>query len=39
MLSEERKLYDEAVKALKKHFCPMDIEELRGLEFHRKMQD
>ena len=42
MLSEEeRKSYDEAIKALKKLFHPIDIEELqlRGLEFHRKMQD
>lgn len=40
MLSEEeRKSYDGAVKALKKRFRPIDIEELRGIEFHQKMQD
>ena len=40
MLSEEeRKSYDEAIKVLKKRFRPIDIEELRGLEFHRKIQD
>jgi len=30
--------YLEAVEALKKHFRPIGIEELRGLEFHRKAQ-
>ena len=40
MLTEEEcKSYDLAVKALKKRFRPVDIEELRGLEFHQKMQD
>ena len=40
MLSEkERKSYDLSVKALKKRFRLVDIEELRGLEFHQKMQD
>ena len=40
MLSEEeRKSYDLAVTALKKRFRPIDIEELRGLDFHQKMQD
>ena len=39
MLPEaERKSYDEAIKALKKRFCPVDIEELRGLEFHTRVQ-
>ena len=39
LTEEERKSYDLAVKALKKRFRPIDIEELRGLEFHQKMQD
>ena len=38
MLTEERKSYDLAVKALKKRFRPIDTEELRGLEFHQKMK-
>ena len=36
---EERKSYDLEIKALKKRFRPIDIEELRGIEFHQKMQD
>ena len=40
VLSEEEcKSYDEAIKALKKRFHPINIEELQGLEFHWKMQD
>ena len=40
LLSEsERGTYASAVKALKKRFKPIDIEELRSLEFHQKMQD
>ena len=39
-LSEsERGTYSSAVEALKKRFKPIDIEELRSLEFHQKMQD
>lgn len=39
MLPEaERTSYDEAIKALKKRFRPVDIEELRGLEFHTRVQ-
>lgn len=39
MLPEsERKSYDETIKALKKRFRPVDIEELRGLEFHTRVQ-
>ena len=30
--------YKEAIKSLKKRFCPVDIEELRGLEFHTRIQ-
>ena len=35
-----RNSYDKAVKALKKRFRPVDIEELRirGLEFHHRVQ-
>ena len=36
---EERKSYSAAVAALKKRFRPIDIEELRGIEFHHKMQN
>ena len=39
LTEEEHKLYDMAVKALKKRFHPIDIEELRRLEFHQRMQD
>lgn len=39
MLPEkERKTYDDAVQKLKKRFRPIDIEELKGIEFHQKMQ-
>ena len=39
MLPEsERKAYTSAIEALKKRFRPIDIEELRGLEFNQKMQ-
>ena len=30
--------YTETIAALKKHFQPIDIEELRGVEFHQLMQ-
>ena len=33
-----RNSYDEAVKALKKCFRPVDVEELCGLEFHHRVQ-
>lgn len=36
--SEEKISYDKVVCALKKRFCSVDIEELRGLEFHQLMQ-
>ena len=35
---EQRGNYGELVKALKARFKPVDIEELRGLEFHQLMQ-
>ena len=35
---ETQKAYSEAVSQLKKRFSPVDIEELRGIEFHQKMQ-
>ena len=39
MLPEEEKTcYEKVVIALKR-FCLVDIEELRGLEFHQLMQD
>ena len=39
MLPEsERKAYGPAVETLKKRFRPIDIKELRGLEFNQKMQ-
>ena len=39
MLPEsERKAYTSAIEALKKRFRPIDIKELRGLEFNQKMQ-
>ena len=39
LLSEdERSTYDKAVQALRKRFKPIDIEELRGIEFNQKMQ-
>lgn len=31
-------MYSEAVEHLKKRFKPVDIEELKGIEFHQKMQ-
>ena len=40
MLPEEKKSkYDSVVTALRNRFCSLDIEELRGLEFHQLMQD
>jgi len=39
MLPEaDREDFDRAVEALSKRFKPVDIEELRGLEFHHKSQ-
>ena len=39
MLPEsECKAYVSVVETLKKRFRPIDIEELRGLEFNQKMQ-
>jgi hypothetical protein len=35
---EQRGKYAEAVAALKSRFKPVDIEELRGMEFHQLMQ-
>ena len=35
----DRRTYSAAVDALKKRFKPIDIEELRSLEFHQRMQD
>ena len=35
---QERKEYDTAVKRLKERFHPVDIAELKGIEFHRQMQ-
>ena len=35
---EQRGKYAEAVAALKSRFKPVDIEELRGMEFHQVMQ-
>ena len=35
----ERVTYASAVEALKKRFKPIDIEELRSMEFHQRMQD
>ena len=39
LTAEEKSSYDGIVKALKKRFHSLDIEELRGLEFHQLMQD
>ena len=40
LLSEsDRHTHSAAVDALKKRFKPIDIEELRSLEFHQRMQD
>ena len=36
---EEKDSYDRVVVALKKRFSSVDIEELRGLEFHQLMQE
>lgn len=36
MPDEERKSYDKVVKQLEKRFHPIDIAELRGLEFHQE---
>ena len=36
--TEEKTSYDKVVLALKKRFSSIDIEELRGLEFHQLMQ-
>ena len=36
--TETQKAYSEVVSRLKKRFQPVDIEELRGLEFNQKMQ-
>ena len=39
MLPEDsKKAYSEAVGSLKKRFRPVNIEELKGIEFHQKMQ-
>ena len=39
MLPEaDRTSYDRVVTTLRKRFKPLDIEELRGLEFHDLMQ-
>ena len=35
---QERKEYDAAVKKLKERFRPVDIAELKGIEFHQRMQ-
>ena len=35
---EEKASYDKVVLSLKERFCSVDIEELRGLEFHQLMQ-
>ena len=35
---EDRSTFELAAEALRKRFRPVDIEELRGLEFHRKTQ-
>ena len=37
--TEEKSSYKKAADALRKIFRPVDIEELRGLEFHRKVQE
>ena len=39
MLAEKEKVtYDATVQKLKEHFRPIDIEELKGIEFHQKVQ-
>ena len=35
---EDSKHFDKALAALRKRFKPSDIEELRGLEFHHRVQ-
>lgn len=35
----DRRSYERAKAALKDRFKSVDIEELRGLEFHHKMQE
>ena len=39
MAVDEKSSYVKAVQALKQRFKPVDIEELRGLEFHQLMQE
>lgn len=40
MLPEtEKKTYESVVMALKKHFHSVEIQELRGLEFHHPLQE
>ena len=39
MAADEKATYHKAVQALKQRFKPVDIEELRGLEFHQLMQE
>ena len=40
LLSEdERSTYDKAVQALRERFKPIDIDELRGIEFKQKIQE
>ena len=39
MAVDEKSSYAKAVQALKQRFKPVDIEELRGLEFHQLMQE
>ena len=38
MPEQERKEYDTAVKRLKERFHPVDIADLKGIEFHQQMQ-
>ena len=35
---ESKRAYGKAIESLKKCFRPVDIEELKGIEFHQKMQ-
>ena len=37
--TDDKSSYKKASDALRKRFRPVDIEELRGLEFHRKVQE
>ncbi len=39
MAADEKSSYLKAVKALQQRFKPVDIEELRGFEFHQLMQE